>query len=125
LGQIGPVGDIAGRVTRNVTSRIVSKLAGLAVAALLAAVGLKQCGKPGSREQVAGASAKVVDLNTTESWKRIHMSTAFSPGTTVQVKVKTLAPTTLRSYRSTAVTLRACSMQGVVLHRTPRAQEAI
>ena len=49
----GPVGDVAGRVTRNVTSRIVSKLAGLAVAALLAAVGLKQCGKPGSREQVA------------------------------------------------------------------------
>jgi DNA uptake protein ComE-like DNA-binding protein len=62
--SFGPVGDIAGRVTRNVTSRIVSKLAGLAVAALLAAVGLKQCGKPGSREQVAGASAKVVDLNT-------------------------------------------------------------
>ena len=60
----GPVGDIAGRVTRNVTSRIVSKLAGLAVAALLAVVGLKQCGKPGSREQIAERSAKVVDVNT-------------------------------------------------------------
>lgn len=60
----GPFGDIAGRVTRNVTSRIVSKLAGLAVVSLLAAVGLKQCGKPGSREQFAEASAKVVDVNT-------------------------------------------------------------
>ena len=62
--SFGPVGDIAGRVTRNVTSRFVSKLAGLAVAALLAAVGLKQCGKPGSREQIAERSAKVVDVNT-------------------------------------------------------------
>jgi DNA uptake protein ComE-like DNA-binding protein len=60
----GPVGDIAGRVTRNVTSRVVSKLAGLAVAALLAAVGLQQCGKPRSREQVAERSTKVVDVNT-------------------------------------------------------------
>ena len=60
----GPLGDITGRVTRSVTSRIVSKVVGLGVAALLAAVGLKQCGKPASREQVAERSAKVVDVNT-------------------------------------------------------------
>ncbi len=60
----GPLGDITGRVARSVTSRIVSKVVGLGVAALLAAVGLQQCGKTASREQVAGRSDKVVDVNT-------------------------------------------------------------
>ena len=60
----GPLDDITGRVARSVTSRIVSKVVGLGVAALLAAVGLQQCGKRGSREQIAERSAKVVDVNT-------------------------------------------------------------
>ena len=60
----GPLGDITGRVARSVTSRIVSKVVGLGVAALLAAVGLQQCGKTASREQIAERSAKVVDVNT-------------------------------------------------------------
>lgn len=63
-GSSGPVGDVAGRVARNVTARIVSRVVGLAVAALLAAIGLKQCGKSPSREAIAERSTAIINVNT-------------------------------------------------------------
>ncbi len=57
---------LGGRVVRNVTSRLVSKVAGVAIAALLAAVGLSQCGKKSglSREQMAERATAIVNVNT-------------------------------------------------------------
>lgn len=59
-----PLDGLGRQVTRRVTSRLVSKLAALAVGGLLAAVGLKQCGKPQSREQIAERSNRTIDVNT-------------------------------------------------------------
>jgi DNA uptake protein ComE-like DNA-binding protein len=59
-----PLGGLGRRVVRNTTSRIVSRVVGLGIAALLAAVGLKNCGKTESREQIAEHSTKVVNVNT-------------------------------------------------------------
>jgi competence protein ComEA len=62
--QTDPFGNIGGRVARNVTSRLITKIVGLALAALFAAVGLKSCGKPVSREQAAQRATAVVDVNS-------------------------------------------------------------
>ncbi len=59
-----PLGGLGRRVVRNATSRIVSRVVGLGIAALLAAVGLKQCGKSPSREQIAEQSTRVIHVNT-------------------------------------------------------------
>lgn len=61
-----PLAGLGGRVARNVTSRLVSKLVGLAVAALLAGVGLNQCGKKESvsREQAAQQATAIINVNT-------------------------------------------------------------
>lgn len=59
-----PLDGLGRQVTRRVTSRLVSKLAALAVGGLLATVGLKQCGKPQSREQIAERSNRILDVNT-------------------------------------------------------------
>ena len=61
-----PLTGFGGRVARNVTSRLISKLVGLVVAALLAGVGLSQCGKKESvsREQAAQQATAVINVNT-------------------------------------------------------------
>jgi DNA uptake protein ComE-like DNA-binding protein len=59
-----PLGGLGRKVTQRVTSRLVSKLAALAMGGLLALVGLKQCGKPQSREQIAERSTQVIDVNS-------------------------------------------------------------
>ena len=59
-----PMGDLGGRVVRNVTARLVCKIVALAFAALLGLFGFKQCGKPMSREQAAAQATNVVNLNT-------------------------------------------------------------
>ncbi len=59
-----PMAGLGNRIARNVTSRLVSKVVGIAIAGLLAAVGLNQCGKSKSREQVAQEATAVINVNT-------------------------------------------------------------
>ena len=44
--------------------RFVSKVVGIAIAGILAAVGLNQCGKLKSREQVAQEATAAINVNT-------------------------------------------------------------
>ncbi len=59
-----PMAGLGNRIARNVTSRLVSKVVGIAIAGILAAVGLNQCGKSKSREQVAQEATSVINVNT-------------------------------------------------------------
>ena len=59
-----PMAGLGNRIARNATSRLVSKVVGIALAGILAAVGLNQCGKSKSREQVAQEATAVINVNT-------------------------------------------------------------
>jgi DNA uptake protein ComE-like DNA-binding protein len=61
-----PLAGLGGRIARNVTSRLVSKVVGLILAAVCAGVGLNQCGKKQSvsREQSAQHSTAIINVNT-------------------------------------------------------------
>ena len=59
-----PMSGLGNRIARNATSRLVSKVVGIAIAGILAAVGLNQCGKSKSREQVAQEATAVINVNT-------------------------------------------------------------
>ena len=58
-----PLGGFGGRIARNVTSRLISKLVGLAVAALLAGVGLNQCGKAKPASKTVQESTAIINVN--------------------------------------------------------------
>jgi DNA uptake protein ComE-like DNA-binding protein len=59
-----PMRGLAGQVVRTATSRIVSRVVAVAMAAMFAALGLKQCGQVRSREQAAQESTAIVNVNT-------------------------------------------------------------
>ena len=59
-----PMTGLGNRIARNVTSRLVSKVVGIGIAGILAAVGLNQCGKAKSREQGAQEATAVINVNT-------------------------------------------------------------
>lgn len=56
--------DITRRVATNVTSRIVTRLIWLVLAAAAAGLGLNQCGKTQSREQAAQQATAIINVNT-------------------------------------------------------------
>lgn len=58
-----PLGGFGGRIARNFTNRLISKLVGLAVAAVVAGVGLNQCGKTKSASPSAQESTAIINVN--------------------------------------------------------------
>lgn len=58
-----PLGGFGGRIARNFTNRLVSRLIGLAVAALLAGVGLNQCGKTKPAATPTQEATTIINVN--------------------------------------------------------------
>ena len=59
-----PLDGLTGRVARSLTTRLVTRLVLLIMAAGLGIMGLQRCGPSASREQIAARSTKIINVNT-------------------------------------------------------------